>query len=574
MKYRKFIKIATISLALLALAFFSIISIRTIGQAVITPDSIINLNDGWTIYSKGQLINTTNPSKADIGSINESEVVTLSRTLPDVGFDNPCLTFISSHALVNVYLGEDLIYSYGQDFYDKYSLIPKKNHYISLSNEYQGKTLKIELTGGRKSAFTTLSDVYIGERIDILSFDFSYDTVSILIGAFLFTFALILIIVSPYLFVFHSNDMRILFSGLISLMLGVYILAYYRVFDLLLDNSIMNAYLEYGSLYSIPIFITGYLMSIYTGKIKKVFIIMFVINMGLFITSAILHISHTLRLSEFTFIMHIAAGIEFAVSVFFIAQDFFEHKKDGLKTIYAAENIFVFGLVIFMLLSIFDIIIYSLRKYTAIPGSTSSSLIGFTFGALIFVICLMVSYLYYSIFSSNIASMQSKIKDLAYTDALTGLSNRARCEQLMQMISEEHGIYAIISLDLNRLKYTNDTLGHHEGDRLLTGFATILSDCFWDASLVGRMGGDEFIVILMEDRTLNLTKRIHEFYAMIADWNHKEQVFQYSASYGYAYSYEVPNGSANEVYMLADNRMYEMKREHHEKNDQEVMSNA
>ena len=36
----------------------------------------------------------------------------------------------------------------------------------------------------------------------------------------------------------------------------------------------------------------------------------------------------------------------------------------------------------------------------------------------------------------------------------------------------------------------------------------------------------------------------------------------------------VPNGSAKEVYMLADNRMYEMKREHHEKNNQEVTANA
>ena len=62
-------------------------------------------------------------------------------------------------------------------------------------------------------------------------------------------------------------------------------------------------------------------------------------------------------------------------------------------------------------------------------------------------------------------------------------------------------------------------------------------------------------------------------YPLRYDWNHKEQVFKYSASYGYAYSYEVPNGSANEVYMLADSRMYEMKREHHE-SGQEVINHA
>jgi diguanylate cyclase (GGDEF)-like protein len=186
----------------------------------------------------------------------------------------------------------------------------------------------------------------------------------------------------------------------------------------------------------------------------------------------------------------------------------------------------------------------------------------------------MLSYFFYSIHRSHLNSMPSRIKSIAYTDALTGLSNRARCEQMMNMLSEEHGTYAILSLDLNKLKHVNDTLGHHEGDRLLTGFSTILSDCFWDANLIGRMGGDEFVVILLEDRTLNLTKRIHELYALINEWNNKELVFKYSASYGYAYSYEVPNGSAKEVYMLADNRMYEMKREQHDHEEKEVLENA
>ena len=116
----------------------------------------------------------------------------------------------------------------------------------------------------------------------------------------------------------------------------------------------------------------------------------------------------------------------------------------------------------------------------------------------------------------------------------------------------------------------NDTYGHHEGDRLLTGFATILTDCFWDANLIGRMGGDEFVVIMLGEHASSCTKRIHEFHALMSDWNRKEQIFQYSASYGYAYSYEVPNGSSNEVYMLADSRMYEMKKEHHGRKEMEM----
>lgn len=574
MKYQKAIKIILLSFAIIILTFFAIFSVKVMDQIVTPPDSVITLDDDWTISCKGQLFHCDDISEADIGVVNEFEKVIISRTLDDVGFDNPCLSFYSIHALVYIYLDEKLIYDFGMDYYQSRNTVPKKTHHISLGDDYAGRTLSIVLIGGRNASFSGLSNVYFGERDDIQILDSHKSFIPIAVGAFLFTLGIILIILSPYLFVYHSNDLRILFSGLISIMLGIYVLSFYRVFDLLLDNSLNNTIFEYTSLYNIPTVIVGYLMSVYAGKTKKIFTALFVIDIGLFLSSVVVHILHVARFSDFTHILHIVSGIEFIISVILIFRDYIIHRNDSVKNVFSADNIFVFGLVAFMLFSLIDIIRYNLLKYGHGGGETNASLTGFTFGALIFVVCLMISYLYYSLFSSNIATMQSKIADLAYTDALTGLSNRARCEQVMQMISSDHGTYAIISLDLNRLKQVNDTLGHHEGDRLLTGFSTILSDCFWDANLVGRMGGDEFIVILMEDRTLNLTKRIHELYSIISDWNHKEQAFQYSVSYGYAYSFEVPSGSANEVYMLADNRMYEMKREHHGKEDQEVMANV
>lgn len=574
MKYQKAIKILLLSFAVIILILIAIFSVKMMDLIVTAPDSVISLDDDWTIGCKGQLFHCDDISEADIGVINEFEKVIISRTLDNVGFDNPCLSFYSIHALVYVYLDEKLIYDFGMDYYLDRNTVPKKTHYISLGNDYAGKTLTIQLIGGRNASFSGLSKIYLGERDDILTLDFHKSSIPIAVGAFLFTLGIILIILSPYLFIYHSNDLRILFSGLISIMLGIYVMSYYRVFDLLLDNSLNNTVFEYASLYNIPTVIVGYLMSVYNGKTKKIFAGLFVLDIGFFLSSIAVHLSHAARFSDFTHILHVVSGIEFVISVVLIFRDYIAHRNDNVKNVFAADNIFVFGLVAFMLFSVIDIVRYNILKYGHRGGETNASLTGFTLGALIFVVCLMISYLYYSLFSSNIASMQSKIADLAYTDALTGLSNRARCEQVMQMLSSQHSTYAIISLDLNRLKQVNDTLGHHEGDRLLTGFATILSDCFWDANLVGRMGGDEFIVILMEDRTLNLTKRIHELYSIISDWNHKEQAFQYSVSYGYSYSFEVPNSSANEVYMLADNRMYEMKREHHGKEDQEVTANV
>ena len=66
----------------------------------------------------------------------------------------------------------------------------------------------------------------------------------------------------------------------------------------------------------------------------------------------------------------------------------------------------------------------------------------------------------------------------------------------MFTIADKDGFeYAIINMDLNGLKKTNDTYGHAKGDLLLTSFADILQEAFFDIGTVVRMGGDEFLVL-------------------------------------------------------------------------------
>ncbi|SFC88708.1 GGDEF domain-containing protein [Butyrivibrio sp. YAB3001] len=574
MKYQKARKISFLIFLIGIIFLFVIIALNNNENIQKNPSSVSLFNDGWTVNVKGRIIECADIAEADTGIINDHESIIITKTLNDAGFDNPCITLYTIQAIVNAYIDDELVYTFGQTYYDQRASVPKKYHWFSLGDDYTGKTLRIEITGTRRDCFSGLSQMYIGTIDDLITNAIRNLSIQLVTGLFLFTLGIILIILSPYMFLFHNKDLRILFSGLVSLMLAVFILGFNGIFDLLVGKSFLNTVMEYVALYNLPTFIVGYLMSTYTGRAKKIFTIMFYIDFFLFASSYIMHFTHIARFSNITIVLQLFAGAEFIFTCYVIYKSYASRKKDHFQNIYTAEDIFVFGLILFMVFCFLDIINFNILKYGHGPGEISATLHGFTIGALIFVICLMVSYLFYNIFSSDYDSMQSHIMDLAYTDALTGLSNRARCEQLMEMLSENHGSYAIISLDLNRLKYVNDTLGHHEGDRLLTGFATILSDCFWDANLIGRMGGDEFVVIMIEDRTLNLTKRIHELYTLINDWNNKEHMFKYSASYGYAYSYEVPNGSAKEVYMLADNRMYEMKKEHHENVREEVMVNA
>ncbi|HEU4955850.1 MAG TPA: GGDEF domain-containing protein, partial [Gemmatimonadales bacterium] len=88
----------------------------------------------------------------------------------------------------------------------------------------------------------------------------------------------------------------------------------------------------------------------------------------------------------------------------------------------------------------------------------------------------------------------------ATTDELTGLYNRRALEErLGAEISRSlrHQLHtSVLLLDLDRFKLINDTLGHAAGDRLLVNVARILRQQCRALDVVGRLGGDEFLVIL------------------------------------------------------------------------------
>ena len=95
---------------------------------------------------------------------------------------------------------------------------------------------------------------------------------------------------------------------------------------------------------------------------------------------------------------------------------------------------------------------------------------------------------------------EAEITRLALYDGLTGLANRQRMRaSLDQSLNQPVGPYrptTLFLLDLDRFKAVNDTLGHQTGDALLKQVAQRLLRSVGDAGLVGRLGGDEFQVIL------------------------------------------------------------------------------
>ncbi|MDE6847689.1 MAG: diguanylate cyclase [Lachnospiraceae bacterium] len=99
---------------------------------------------------------------------------------------------------------------------------------------------------------------------------------------------------------------------------------------------------------------------------------------------------------------------------------------------------------------------------------------------------------------------EKKLKELdlllrAEKDALTGLYNKGATMQLIEnTISESRNgaLNALMIIDLDNFKEVNDLLGHAQGDKTLVDTATALNDIFKGGDIVGRIGGDEFVVFM------------------------------------------------------------------------------
>jgi len=102
--------------------------------------------------------------------------------------------------------------------------------------------------------------------------------------------------------------------------------------------------------------------------------------------------------------------------------------------------------------------------------------------------------------SRELTAAEAQAAYLALHDALTGLPNRALFQKtldgLIAQNSPHKGRFALILLDVDNFKLTNDTLGHDAGDALLRSFAERLSETVRPKDLVARLGGDEFALLL------------------------------------------------------------------------------
>jgi diguanylate cyclase (GGDEF)-like protein/PAS domain S-box-containing protein len=116
---------------------------------------------------------------------------------------------------------------------------------------------------------------------------------------------------------------------------------------------------------------------------------------------------------------------------------------------------------------------------------------------------------------AEIEQLQAELREQAIRDPLTGLYNRrymrdAFSREFSRATRERHSI-SVIMLDMDELKWLNDTYGHHIGDRALQTFASCLQAMIRAEDIVCRYGGDEFTVVMSQTEVEDAVKRIEEW---------------------------------------------------------------
>ena len=155
---------------------------------------------------------------------------------------------------------------------------------------------------------------------------------------------------------------------------------------------------------------------------------------------------------------------------------------------------------------------------------------------------------------------KNKFQILAHTDSLTGIYNRYGFDELAeQMITKNpEAKFVAVLLDIDDFKFVNDIYGHAYGDNALKSLADSMKAFFPSGALLGRNGGDEFVILLKDYSYDDVKEKLQQFTMAPKTFSYKGKDHQFYISLGYA---EYPTFASNRSQLMrcADAALYEIK---------------
>ena len=535
----------------------------------------IELDDGWSVTINGKEYDNVTLSKFRFKMCNRGDVLTLRHIVPRYDIISlPTLEVYTIHSAIKVYLDDEVIYTYGQRLYDENKLLGYGEHFVSMPYGANSKWLTVEMTVSEDNALDGVKAMKLLDGNSAMVQDLSGKRVNLSIAMFLIVFGVIIMVLSMLMLRRAVNFVQTFCIALFSFLIGCWTLCNNELIEYFTTDLLMKSYLEYYSLYISPLPLTYYFRDKIdvrsNPKWLKVYFWGIIAAEIVYIASAvILQEANLVHLPQILVGSHILMILTIVLILMISVIDIKVRKQ--------RPTVVMIGFLIAIAIVVVELIRFNIEKY--ITGFTKNAYSSDTcFAVLIIVISMLLDYGNKTSKSLYENAQRAVLEQMAYMDELTGLGNRRMCEKKLTELEEKEmssdSVYAIVSLDLNFLKHTNDTYGHKKGDELIKSFSDVLSNVFSLYGTVTRTGGDEFVVILDDITEEKVKSLLAQMLEQMEEKNKYASDVILSTAYGYAMKGESPSKQEKTeevklkvvdigpraVYRIADDRMYENKR--------------
>lgn len=204
-----------------------------------------------------------------------------------------------------------------------------------------------------------------------------------------------------------------------------------------------------------------------------------------------------------------------------------------IKLNIALGFIFVFGYLVFVALQISSVFVQQSRSAVLVDHITD-----LTSGVLFFLSSVFV--IITSIVTVGVSKLLYKIDQLRKLDSLTSIYNHGEIKKIVEQEFNRSLRYnrkaCLVMIDINCFKKLNDTYGHIAGDKVILDFVTTLNEVTRREDILGRVGGDEFLILMPEINSISAIKfiiRLKEIISnRVVEFNGK--LLQYTVSAGIA----------------------------------------
>lgn len=509
------------------------------------------LNEGWNVTLHGKTTRNVTLTDFHIQDFVRGDTIILETVIPPELDSDYTIHPLVWLCVIEAYVDDQMIFSYGRENYEKNKFVGSGVFSIELPDHAAGKVLKIKLTANEDYPVTTFIPIRCTRNNNFFSIFFRNELIFIFISFTLISVGILMSVFGLILVFRTGNFYRMLFIGLFSLLMGLWTMCFNRISQFVTGEYYYSTLIEYFSLFLAPIPFALLVLSCCRNQ-KEWRINMLKWNVFVFtfcdIVFFILHALNVARLPKTLSIFHMLCAV---CIVLIIIPGFV-----GIKIVKKSEKLMRLSLIILSISLMLDLIRFNLDKYIFPSENTAvSSFLPVGIFLVVMVFCLSyVAHIQEVLFQ---ISGTKALEKLAYTDSLTGLYNRTKFNNDSSLLKNSVN-YALVSFDIDGLKFVNDNFGHEEGDELLRCFSAALKEQVVPFADCYRIGGDEFVAMFkipeidrVEETMANLTAALGR-----CSENHPYKV---SCSFGIARKSEVSGEQVQKVYALADERMYSMK---------------